>query len=57
VKKTKPALHRRYSFGKLINRNALSNKEFLNALNESEKQLIEKTKSYLDICLFVSVFL
>jgi hypothetical protein len=53
VKKTKPELYKKYSFGLRLTRNALSENEFLNALNESELNEIDKNKiifKYLLLC-------
>ena len=53
VKKTKPELYKKHSFGIMITRNALSDNEFLNALNEDEQKVIENNKiifKYLFLC-------
>lgn len=41
VERTKPELYNRHRFGKILTREALSNKSFLSALNEDEQQIIE----------------
>jgi hypothetical protein len=53
VKKTKPELYKKYSFGIMITRSALSDNEFLNTLNEDEQKVIENNKiifKYLYLC-------
>ena len=53
VKKTKPELYKKHSFGKMITQNALSDNEFLNALNEYEQKFIENNKiifKYMPLC-------
>jgi hypothetical protein len=57
VKKSKPELYKKYSFGFMITRNALGENEFLNAKNNEEKQYMENIKSYLSTSYFVSYFL
>jgi hypothetical protein len=52
VKKSKPELYKKYSFGLMITRSALSENEFLNALNENEKQFIENNKIIFKYLLF-----
>jgi hypothetical protein len=56
VKKSKPELYKKYSFGFMITRSALGENEFLNALNEDEKQFIENNKiifKYLVYCFLL----
>jgi hypothetical protein len=56
VKNSKPELYKKYSFGFMITRNALGENEFLNTLNEEEKQLIENNKiifNYLVYCFLL----
>lgn len=53
VKKTKPELYKTHSFGIMITRNALSNKNFLDALNKDELRIIENNKTifkFLFLC-------
>ena len=53
VKKSKPDLFERYSFGIMIIRNALSDAKFLYTLNEDEFKLIAENKNlftYFLIC-------
>ena len=52
VKKSKPELYKKYSFGFMITRNALGENEFLSALNEAEKQYIENNKIIFKYLLF-----
>ncbi len=52
VKKSKPELYKKYSFGFMITRSALGENEFLNALNEEEKQYIENNKIIFKYLLF-----
>ena len=56
VKKSKPELYKKYSFGFMITRSALAENEFLNALNEEEKDYIENNKiifKYLVYCFLL----
>jgi len=53
VKRTKPELYKKHSFGIMITRNALADKEFLSALDEKEHKIIENNKiifKYLFLC-------
>ena len=53
VKKRIPELYKRYSFGLMITRNALSNDIFLGALIDNELKIIENNKTifkYLFLC-------
>ncbi|WP_044208690.1 hypothetical protein [Flammeovirga sp. OC4] len=53
VKKTKPELYKKHSFGIMITRNALSDKEFLGALDDSEQRIIKNNKTifkFLFLC-------
>lgn len=53
VKKTKPELYNKHSFGILITRSALSDKKFLDALNDDELKIIANNKiifKYLFLC-------
>ena len=52
VKKSKPELYKKYSFGFMITRSALGETDFLNALNEAEKQYIENNKIIFKYLLF-----
>ncbi|MGR7813210.1 hypothetical protein [Lacinutrix undariae] len=58
VNRTKPELYKKHSFGTMLTRNAFSDNEFLGALNEVEKKLIDNNKTifkFLFLCfgLFV----
>lgn len=44
VKMTNPSLFKKNSFGKILTRNSLTDKVFLNALNESELKIFESNK-------------
>ena len=53
VKRTKPELYKKHSFGIMITRNALSDKEFLGALDTPEQKIIENNKTifkFLFLC-------
>ena len=53
VKRTKPELYKKHSFGIMITRNALSDKEFLGALDDSEQGIIKNNKTifkFLFLC-------
>ncbi|WP_338731386.1 hypothetical protein [Mangrovimonas cancribranchiae] len=53
VKRTKPELYKKHSFGIMITRNALSDKEFLEALDDSEQRIIKNNKTifkFLFLC-------
>jgi hypothetical protein len=53
VKKTKPELYQRYSYGIMITTSALLDKKFLGALNDHELRIIENNKTifkYLFLC-------
>lgn len=53
VKKRNPELYKRYSFGLMITRNALSDDNFLGALIDNELKIIENNKTifkYLFLC-------
>lgn len=53
VKKRNPELYKRYSFGLMITRNALSDDNFLDALIDNELKIIENNKTifkYLFLC-------
>ena len=52
VKKSKPELYKKYSFGFMITRSALGENKFLSALNEEEKQYIENNKIIFKYLLF-----
>ena len=52
VKKTKPELYKKHSFGMMIKRSALSDKTFLGALNEDELKIIENNQIIFK-CLFL----
>lgn len=58
VKKSKPEIYKKFSFGLAITRSALSNFEFLNSLSIEEKEILKNQKlifKYVLICfgLFV----
>ena len=56
VKKSKPELYKKYSFGFMITKSAFGENEFLSALNEEEKQYIENNKiiiKYLVFCFLL----
>lgn len=53
VKRTKPELYKKHSFGIMITTNALSDKEFLKALDTHEQKIIENNKTifkFLILC-------
>lgn len=53
VKRTKSELYKKHSYGMMITRSALSNKEFLSALNDQEQGIIEDNRTifkFLLIC-------
>jgi hypothetical protein len=53
VKRTKPELYKKHSFGIILTRNALSDKGFLSALEVDEQKIIENNKTifkFLFLC-------
>mgnify|MGYP005677668473 CR=1 FL=1 len=53
VKRTKPELYKKHSFGIMITRSALSDKEFLGALDDSEQRIIKNNNTifkFLFLC-------
>ncbi|NQY11677.1 MAG: hypothetical protein HRT71_19435 [Flavobacteriales bacterium] len=53
VRRTKPELYKKHSFGIMLTRSALSNKDFLSALNEVEQKIIDDNKTifkFLFLC-------
>ena len=53
VKRTKPELYKKHSFGIMITRSALSDKEFLGALDDYEQRIIKNNNTifkFLFLC-------
>ena len=56
VKQTKPEVFKKYSLGPIITKHALTNKEFINVLNDREKELLTESSNifrYFFVCLIL----